>query len=131
MNNNDEWFLLAQGQGIYYMHQASVLVDHCIVDHKYEQNQLIYHHNITTNMQNLWKNCHNYSNLAQDQILLYMHQQHIIPDYSTIYKLNELIFSWDITTNTQNVWQNGNNYSNLALSQIQFFGATAVPDYGI
>ena len=31
-------------------------------------------------LKRLWRNGHNYWNLAQGQILFYMHQQHIVPD---------------------------------------------------
>ena len=48
--------------------------------------------------QNLWKNCCNYSNLAQSQMLLYKHQQHLVPDYCTIYEQNQVLH-WNITTN--------------------------------
>ena len=34
------------------------------------------------------KHCHNYSNLAQSQILFYMHQQPMIPDHGTQYEEN-------------------------------------------
>ena len=36
--------------------------------------------NITTNIQNVWKIGHNYSNLAKCQMLFYKHEQCIIPD---------------------------------------------------
>ena len=35
------------------------------------------------------KNCHNYSNLAQSQILLYIHQRVMLPDHDTQYEENQ------------------------------------------
>ena len=54
-----------------------------------------------TKLQNLWKNCHNYTNLEQSQMLFHMHQQHIVPDYCAKYEQNHPILQDDITTNSQ------------------------------
>ena len=43
---------------------------------------------ITTNTQNVWKNCHNYSNMAYSQILFYMHKRPMVPDHGTQYEEN-------------------------------------------
>ena len=49
MNHKDARYILPKGQGIFYMHQASILVDQCIVDHKYEQ----YHNKYAKSMKKL------------------------------------------------------------------------------
>ena len=95
------------------MHQQNMLPDYCT---KSEYNQPILLWDITTYTKNVWKSSHNYSNLAQSQMLFY--KQCITPDNCTKYEQNYQIVLWDITTNTQNCWKNGHNYSNLAQSQI-------------
>ena len=62
-----------------------IVPDYCTT---YEQNYHILVWDITRNTQNLCKNCHIYSNLAQSQILFYMHQQPMVPDHGTQYKEN-------------------------------------------
>ena len=69
---------------LFYLHQQHIVPDYCT---KYEQNQhiLIY---ITTNTYtcNLWKKCHNYSNLEQNQFLYYVHQQPMVLNHGTKYE---------------------------------------------
>ena len=87
------------------------------------------------NTQNVWKDYHNYSNLAQSQMLLYKHEQCMVhvPDNCTKYEPNHHILLWDITTNAQNLWKKAHNYSNLAQSQIRFYmhQRTIVPGQSI
>ena len=72
---------------------------------------------VSQQTQNVWKNCHNYSNLAPIQMLFYMfmYEQRMyivhVHDSCTKYKQNQILL-WDLTTHTQNLWQNGHNYSN-------------------
>ena len=65
---------------IFYMHEQHIVhvPDYCT---KYEQSQWIFLREIITNAQNLWKICHNYSNLAQGQILFYMYQQPMVHEH--------------------------------------------------
>ena len=39
--------------------------------------------------QNVWKGVYNYSNVAQSQMLLYKHKQHIVPDI-TVWNMNKI-----------------------------------------
>ena len=60
-----------QSQRKCYVHQASMMVDHCT---QHEQNPLIHLRYITTNVQNLWKKGHKCYILAQSQGIFYTHQ---------------------------------------------------------
>ena len=60
---------------------------------------------ITTNTQNVWKNCFNYSNFTQSQLFVFTSISNTLLDYCTKYEQNQPIFFRYITTNTQNVWK--------------------------
>ena len=52
---------------------------------------------IKTTAQNAWKSGHNYSNLAQSQMLIYKHEQLMVPDnWTKYYEQNNHILLWDI-----------------------------------
>ena len=75
---------LAQSLGIFYKHQAPIVVD-CYT--KYQQNQPFLFWDIATHkIYN--KYSHNYLNLAWSQMLFYMRQQHMVPDNWTKYEYN-------------------------------------------
>ena len=67
-----------------------------------------------------------YSNVAQSQMVFYIHQQHMVPDYCTKYEQN-------ISQQTHKIYERSvHNYSHLALSQILFnmHQQPMVSDYG-
>ena len=90
------------------------MVDHCT---QHEQNPLIHHRSIPTNLQQLWYDGHKYYILAQSQGIYYMHQGPIMVDYGTKYEQNQPIPFWDSTANKQ-YWH---DYSNFTYSQTIFY----------
>ena len=81
-NRHKCYFLVAQSQGIFYMHQVLIMIDYCT---KYKHNQPILVWDIATNIQ-FKKNSHKHSNLEQSQMIFYMHQRHMVPNYCTKYE---------------------------------------------
>ena len=57
------------------------------------------------------KRCHNYSNVAQSQMLFYKHEQGMVLANWTKYEQNHHIHLRNITTSTQNLWKNSYNYT--------------------
>ena len=111
-----QWYILAQSQSIFHMHQAPIMVDYCI---KYEPNQLhqiwtkstIVFQDITTNT--FMRNVVTISRITANQCL--------VPDYCTKYEHYHHILLVNITTNTQNVWKCCHTYSHLAQNQMKFY----------
>ena len=68
----------------FYRHEKCIVSDNCT---KCEENHRIFV--ILQQTLNIsGKNGHNYSNLAQSQILFYMHQWLIVPDHGNQYEEN-------------------------------------------
>ena len=63
-----------------------LLFDFCT---NYEYNQSILLWDVTTDTYNWWTKFHNYSNLVQNHMLYYMHQQHMVPQYDN-WRLHQL-----------------------------------------
>ena len=59
--------IIAQGQGICYVHKASMMVDHCT---QHEPNLLIHLRSITTNIQHVLNHAHKCYILAKSQGIL-------------------------------------------------------------
>ena len=118
-NNRHKCYILAQSQGILYMHQAPIVVDCCT---KYEQNinKITLFFSETTNTQIVWHSGHNYSNLAQSQMLYYKHEH---PWYLiTVPNMNKIKTFSDIVKQTLNIYEkNCHNYSILAQSKIPIY----------
>ena len=79
--NNWSWLLYFGTEQIYF----TCIVVACCTNCEYNHRILL--QDIRTNS-HLWKNCHNYANLSQCQILFYMHQQPMVPDYGAKYEEN-------------------------------------------
>ena len=91
---------MAQSQAMSYMYQDCIVVDHCT---KYEPNWHILSE-ISQQTKNLWKYCHNYSNLAWSESLFHMHQQPMLPDHGTKYEENPASHQVGMKNDAQNVF---------------------------
>ena len=97
---------MAESQIVFYKHEQGMVHvhDNCT---KYEQNHDNFSEIQQQSTQNLGKNCHNYSNLAQSQILCYMHQQPMVPNHSTRYEENPSTYHGGISNDGQTDGQTG------------------------
>ena len=89
-----KYHILAQSQSIFYVHKATMMVDH-------NMNKIQIHLKyITINILHLWNiNEHKCYTLAQHQGIFYMHQVSIVVDYITKYEQNQSTLFWDIACN--------------------------------
>ena len=87
-----------QNQRIFYVHQTSMMVDHCT---QHGQNPLI-HLWYITRIQHLWKNGHKCYILVQSKGIFYMHQVPIMVDCCTKYEHQHFLFR-NITTDMKNI----------------------------
>ena len=110
---------MAQSQRIFYVQQATIVVDHCT---PHEQNQLSHLRYIIRNIHNLWNNEYKCYILAQSQgtCIFYIHQAPIVVDYCTKYEQNQT-FQFKYHNKHIQCMKNSHNYSNLAWSQMLFY----------
>ena len=96
---------MAQSYNIVYMHKVPILIDYCI-------------------------KCKHYSNLAQNQMLFYKHEQCIVPNNYKYEKKNiNHTLRWDVTTDTLNLLKKLLNFG-IKPKSVLHASATHVPDHG-